>query len=160
MKQHVLKLAGLIAITILPVGAFAQESGGATQSGGSGITLIETRAPGSYVASADGIALYTLVDENMEVLPCNAECLEAWPAYTGEAALAEAGIALDESLIGTTEAEDGSTQVSYNGYPLYTFSGDEGDPGSTEGQAVEGFGGTWYLLEDSGEPLESDPNAG
>lgn len=145
----------------LPVGASAQESGGEAQqnASGSGLTLIESRSPGSYVATAAGMSLYTLVDENMQPLPCEGECLESWPAYTGEAALAEAGIALDANLIGTTQMQDGSTQVTYNDHPLYTFAGDEGDPGRTQGQGVQGFGGTWYLLDDTGQPLESDPNA-
>lgn len=141
--------------------ASAQESGGeATQNtpASGGITLIETRSPGSYVATAGGMSLYTLVDENLQPLPCESECLEAWPAFTGEATLAEAGIALDANLIGTTQLEDGSTQVTYNDHPLYTFAGDEGDPGRTEGQGVQGFGGTWYLLDDMGQPLESDPD--
>ena len=140
----------------------AQETGGTqtggTQSGGaevgnvaeSGLILISTRDPGSYIATADGMALYTLVDENGEVLPCEGECLQNWPPYTGEAT-ADEGTGLDPSLVGTVETEGGQ-QVTYNDYPLYTFTGDQSAADVT-GQAVEGFGGFWYVLSEDGDPL-------
>lgn len=160
------KLFFLMLALALPVGV-AQESGsaqsGGTQSGGikdvgnvadSGLILITTRDPSSYVATADGAALYTLVSEAGEVLPCEAECLANWPAYTGEAA-ADEGTGLDASLVGTTETEGGQ-QVTYNDYPLYTFVGDQA-PVDVTGQGVEGFGGLWYVIGEDGEPVEEEP---
>lgn len=140
-----------------------QTGGGSTQTGGAqagqgtgGLIAVETREPGSYIADGEGMALYVLVDDNMQPLPCEGECLSAWPPYTGDASLGQ-GSTLDESLISTVDAADGSSQVAYNEYPLYYFSGDE-QPGDLNGQAVEGAGGTWYVLSsESGEPLESDP---
>lgn len=154
-------LFSMVALT-LPFG-LAQETGGA-QSGGevgnvaeSGLILITTRDPSSYIATAEGAALYTLVDENGEVLPCEAECLENWPPYTGEAT-ADEGTGLDPALVGTVEAEGGQ-QVTYNDYPLYTFAGDQSAADVT-GQAVEGFGGFWYVVGEDGEPVVEEPTTG
>lgn len=171
--MHKTVLLSLLTASALSFG-LAQQTGGAGQTGGgqtggaatepgvaaqsatgSGLILVETRDPGSYIADGEGKTLYVFVDENMQPLPCEGECLSAWPPYTGDAALDE-GSTLDASLISTVDAADGSSQVAYNEYPLYYFSGDE-QPGDLNGQAVEGGGGTWYVLSDNGEPLESDP---
>jgi hypothetical protein len=39
-------------------------------------------------------------------------------------------------------------QVTFNSYPLYTFSGDSGSLQS-HGEGISGFGGTWYLVKAS-----------
>ena len=46
--------------------------------------------------------------------------------------------------------------VTYNSWPLYTFSGDSG-PGRVNGQGITNFGGTWYVLNVSGNPVTSSP---
>ena len=40
---------------------------------------------------------------------------------------------------------DGARQVTYNGYRLYTYAGDNG-PRQTNGEGIVSFGGTWYLV--------------
>ena len=56
-----------------------------------------------------------------------------------------AGMGVKKSLLGT--AKRGSKlQVTYNGHPLYTYSGD-----SAAGQANgEGSGGVWFVVKASG----------
>ena len=163
-------LLSLLAASTLSFG-IAQQTGGQTGGGqtggageagvaaqsqiGSGLQLIEARNPGTYIADAEGNTLYTLVDENGGVLPCEADCLAVWPPFSGPATIAE-GMELDPSLVGTTQAADGSEQVTYNDYPLYLYAQDV-QPGDLSGQGVEGFGGVWYIIGDNGEPLESDP---
>ncbi|MGP0053515.1 MAG: hypothetical protein ACLPZR_32385, partial [Solirubrobacteraceae bacterium] len=43
---------------------------------------------------------------------------------------------------------DGFTQVTLNGHPLYTFSGDGGKRGVATGNGLKGFGGTWGVLQE------------
>jgi predicted lipoprotein with Yx(FWY)xxD motif len=61
----------------------------------------------------------------------------------------KAGDKVQSDLLGTIQRQDGSTQVTYNGWPLYYFSRDQG-PGQTTGQDVHGFGGEWYLITPEG----------
>ena len=49
---------------------------------------------------------------------------------------ASAGPGAIQSLLGTITREDGTTQVTYNGWPLYTYSGDT-IPDTTNGQGAE-----------------------
>jgi hypothetical protein len=86
-----------------PVQALAQ-SGGVARDGGTSLILIETRSPGSYIADTEGMTLYTLVDDDMQPLPCEAQCLSIFPALTGDVTLGgEGGTTLDASLLGTVE---------------------------------------------------------
>lgn len=162
---------GMAAASLLSLG-MAQSGGmdsGGMQSGGaasepgvaaqsqveSGLMYVNARNPGGYIATGDGRSLYTLVDSDSNTLPCETDCLTAWPPYTGEASLNDDEV-LDSSLLGTVQSADGEQQVTYNGYPLYFYSQDE-QPGALSGQGLEGFDGNWYIVGSDGEPLESDP---
>jgi predicted lipoprotein with Yx(FWY)xxD motif len=43
------------------------------------------------------------------------------------------------SKLGTTERKDGTTQVTYAGWPLYTYIADK-QPGEDNGTDVDAFG--------------------
>jgi hypothetical protein len=52
-------------------------------------------------------------------------------------------------------------QVTADGAPLYYFSGDSA-AGQVNGQGIKSFGGVWYAVQASGQPLTSaasTPNA-
>ena len=61
-----------------------------------------------------------------------------------------AGDGVDGTLLGTTEREDGSTQVTYDGWPLYLFASDAA-PGDTNGQGV---GEVWFVVGPDGQAIE------
>jgi hypothetical protein len=46
--------------------------------------------------------------------------------------------------------------VTYEGHPLYTFSGDEG-PGEANGNEAEG---TWFVLDEKGAPVMGQATGG
>ena len=64
----------------------------------------------------------------------------------------EAGSGVQSLLLGTVKEADGHLEVTYNHWPLYTFSGDSA-PGVAKGQGVTSFGGTWYVLNSAGNPV-------
>jgi hypothetical protein len=45
-------------------------------------------------------------------------------------------------------------QVTADGAPLYYFSGDSA-AGQVNGQGIKSFGGVWYAVQASGQPLKS-----
>jgi predicted lipoprotein with Yx(FWY)xxD motif len=63
------------------------------------------------------------------------------------------GAGVDGTLWGTITRDDGSLQVTYNGWPLYLFAGDAA-PGDTNGQGIDEFGGLWFLVSPAGEAIE------
>jgi predicted lipoprotein with Yx(FWY)xxD motif len=64
---------------------------------------------------------------------CTAGCLQRWPALTVPSGTTPtAGDGVTGTLGTITRPDDGSTQVTYNGLPLYFFSGDAA-PGDANG---------------------------
>jgi hypothetical protein len=58
--------------------------------------------------------------------------------------------AVHPRLLGTIKRSDGTTQVTYNKHPLYTFVGDAGKRGATKGEGLDAFGAKWYVVAAKG----------
>lgn len=88
---------------------------------------------GQYLAEPNGQALYTYGADTSGVSNCTGSCLSSWPAYqdTGSTTGLPSGI----STIKRTD--NGETQYTYNGMPLYTFVGDT--DGKATGNGVMNF---------------------
>jgi hypothetical protein len=71
---------------------------------------------------------------------------------------AEAGMGINASLLGT-KTLSGKTYPSYHGWLMYEYSGDSGS-GQANGQGIKSFGGTWYVLNASGNPVTSKSGGG
>lgn len=111
---------------------------------------VEDSDLGQIVVDADGKTLYVfLVDEGSDST-CYDDCEAAWPPLTVEGDPA-AGEGIDRSLLGTTERDDGSTQVTLDGHPLYYFASDE-TADDTNGQGV---GDVWYVVSPEGEAIQA-----
>ena len=95
----------------------------------------------SILVDANGMTLYRLSGESASQFICTAQsCLAVWhPLKAGSAA--PAGVA----SLGTAKRPDGSEQVTYEGAPLYTFSGDKA-PEQTNGQGLKDVG-TWGVVK-------------
>jgi predicted lipoprotein with Yx(FWY)xxD motif/cytochrome c5 len=86
----------------------------------------------AYLVDGNGRTLYHFFNDAPDgVSRCYDPCTNRWlPFLTGgEAAPGEW---LEASSLSTTDREDGTTQVTYKGWPLYYFSGDE-NPGDALG---------------------------
>jgi predicted lipoprotein with Yx(FWY)xxD motif len=96
---------------------------------------------GTIVVTQDGKTVYTLTNAGQQV-PCSGACLQVWPAV-----MATGGKATGTGVknVGTTA----SGQVTIDGAPVYTFSGDSA-AGSTNGEGINSFGGTWNVVKASG----------
>jgi predicted lipoprotein with Yx(FWY)xxD motif len=95
-------------------------------------------------------AIYLFDKEGGSKAECYGACAEAWPpVLTKGEPQATAG--LKASLLGTTERDDGTTQVTYNGHPLYYYA-HEG-PGEVTCHDVEEFGGLWLVVDPAGDPV-------
>ncbi len=124
---------------------FGLEEGGADAT----VTVSEHPDHGAILTGPDGHSLYMFDadEQGSGESACYDGCAENWPPLTVEdAPVAGEGV---EAELGTIEREDGSMQVTANGWPLYYFVNDEG-PGDVAGQ---GANDVWWLLTPAGEPI-------
>ena len=105
---------------------------------------------GEILFDADDQAIYLFDKETSSKPDCYGDCAAAWPPVLTDGDPA-AGSGANAKLLGTTERDDGSTQVTYNGHPLYYYA-HEG-PGEVKCHNVEGFGGLWLVLDAAGNAL-------
>ncbi|HEX2990291.1 MAG TPA: hypothetical protein VHO49_06410 [Anaerolineales bacterium] len=109
-------------------------------------TLNDTYGP--ILVDGDGNALYifTRDTQNGDSSACtDEECITEWPPLTTEGE-PTAGAGAIQNLLGTITREDGTQQVTYNGWPLYLYSG-----GSTSGHGADR---EWFLVSPSGKAVE------
>lgn len=106
---------------------------------------------GSFITDSAGTSLYYL-ENDTDGSACVDDCTTTWPPFLVDAAMPGASPGLDNAMVGVITRADGTTQVTYNGHPLYRYSGDTG-VGSTAGQGVEDQWGHWYLITPEGEEV-------
>jgi predicted lipoprotein with Yx(FWY)xxD motif len=99
---------------------------------------------GNVLVDRRGRALYLFTRDRSPLSRCYGECAVRWPPFLA-AGTPAAGIGAQAKLLGTTRRRDGSTQVTYGGHPLYYYIADH-QPGQVLCQAVEEFGGGWYVV--------------
>ncbi len=106
-------------------------------SAASGATVQATSVGtiGTVLVAANGMTVYTFTHDvaNSGKSACSGGCLTTWPAVTVPAgATPTAGTGVTGTLGTITRADNGALQVTYNGLPLYYFSGDTA-PGDAHG---------------------------
>jgi predicted lipoprotein with Yx(FWY)xxD motif len=132
-----------IVLTLVASGAaFA-----ATRDMGMGtyVNLHAESGVGTVLATVSGRTLYLNTLDGKNTINCKAACASAWPPlYTTARPLA--GMGVKQSLLHTVKRPNGRLQVTYNGHPLYRYSGD-----TKAGQANgEGMNSRWYAVTAAG----------
>lgn len=137
----------------------------AASSAPPGITIGSRSIPGfgTVLVDGSGRTLYMLTSEQGGKITCTDEngCTRAWPdtELPKGVSAATAGPGVQASLLGTVKDAAGSLHVTYDGWPLHTFARDSA-PGQARGEGITSFGGTWYVLAVSGQPVKSASNTG
>lgn len=105
---------------------------------------------GSALTDAEGRSLYLFTNDtqNAGTSSCTGDCLVNWPPLLTDGDPV-AGEGVDETMLGTIALPDGTTQVTYNGWPLYYYI-DDTAAGDATGQGV---GDVWFLVTPAGEAI-------
>ena len=124
----------------------AQEASGAT-------VAVASSSLGQILVDTEGRTLYAFTKDKGDQSACSGECATNWPALTGTAT---AGTGAQASLLSTSMQPNGTSQVTYDGRPLYYFAGDA-KPGDTNGQGV---GDVWFVLTADGALVQEKAAGG
>lgn len=110
---------------------------------------------GTLLVNGSGMTLYIYPKDTpatsggAAVSACTGSCASIWlPLLTNGAPTAGTGVTA--SMLGTLTLADGSTQVTYNGWPLYTYSLDV-NAGDTNG--------LWSAISPAGSMVSSSNSA-
>ena len=142
-------IAHSLVLGILAVVALAASVAPAAAREARATLTIHSTKYGSVLFDGKGRALYAFTrDPRGEASRCYGACAKKWPVYfaTGKPL---AGNGVRQSLVSTTRRRDGRRQITYNGRPLYYYSGDKA--GQVLCQNVAEFGGTWLVVRPSGK---------
>ena len=171
MRRRPVPRAGRVALVLLGLGLVA----GCSTSGTAIHSPFDTSPPrlehgpvyevkvgqvaglGQVLVDGQGITLYLYAtDRQGSPSRCYNLCEVAWPPLvlpTGQTRPI-AGPGIKASLLGTAPRNDGTIQITYNGWPLYLWPQDRA-PGQATGQALTNAGGLWYVLDPAGNAVHT-----
>jgi predicted lipoprotein with Yx(FWY)xxD motif len=154
-----------IALAVAGCGGSSSGQGGSAYAGGTGqpaaapaggssgaasISLANSNL-GNILVNSKGQTLYLFQADKGTASTCNGACASAWPpVITNGAPIAGDGVS--GAKLGTTKRSDGTTEVTYNGHPLYTYAGDS-SPGLATGEGSQEFGAEWYVVSPGGTKI-------
>jgi predicted lipoprotein with Yx(FWY)xxD motif len=152
-------IAGLLVLAACsgPAGA-GSTSASASESAAASPSSSETAATtytvkvakttaGDALVGEDGKTLYFFAKDTNGTIACTGSCASNWPPFTldtGEKTAAGQGVMA--AWLATVTRPDGTTQVTYNGHPLYYFASDTA-AGDAKGN---GYAGIWFIATANG----------
>jgi predicted lipoprotein with Yx(FWY)xxD motif len=121
----------------------------------SGLQVASTSL-GKVLVNAKGMTVYVFSADSPGKSTCDASCLVYWPAVPALAKGAKpAGVT---GGLGSTTTPSGQPIETVAGSPVYTFVQDKA-PGDVTGQGMNIFGGIWYAVSPSGQPVTAGGSA-
>jgi predicted lipoprotein with Yx(FWY)xxD motif len=166
MRIKMLAAAGMAAVAMSAAACGSSSSGGsgtpssapahASGQAGSGAAL-KTAAIGgvTVVINAQGFTLYSFAPDTATASKCTGACAQIWRPVTGPAAAGQ-GIT---GKLGTITRPDGSSQATYDGHPLYTYTADTA-AGQANGNGINVNGGVWHEVTASAAAAPAGPPGG
>jgi predicted lipoprotein with Yx(FWY)xxD motif len=108
---------------------------------------------GEIVVDVEGMTVYVFDKDTpgSGTSACTGGCLEAWPAVVADSDSPTVEGVSGE--VGTITRDDGTLQVTLEGYPLYLWK-DDTAPGDTTGQGVQGV---WWVVTPDGTKVTATP---
>jgi predicted lipoprotein with Yx(FWY)xxD motif len=132
-------------------GGGASSSAGASAGGAGAVSVKPLPNVGRVLVNQSGKALYTSNVEASGQIVCSGGCTAFWKPVTANTGKPPSGTGTGK--LGVIKRPDGTTQLTANGRPLYTFS--EDSPGKATGDGfTDDFSGhhfIWHLVRTGGK---------
>jgi predicted lipoprotein with Yx(FWY)xxD motif len=161
-----LSIAAMLPLIALTAGCGGGGGGGSststappkTASGGTATVGVASTGLGKILVDSRGRTVYLFKKDAGTTSSCTGACASNWPPVRA-AGKPTVGTGANASMVGTTKRSDGQPQVTYNGHPLYTYTGDQ-NAGETNGQGLTAFGAAWFALTPAGNQVTAKPSGG
>jgi predicted lipoprotein with Yx(FWY)xxD motif len=165
MKRLIALAIALVAVAVVAAGCGGGSGGGSgsaygaakpaapTSAGGTAVALRTTEL-GPTLVDSQGRTLYLFEKDTTAASTCEGACASVWPPLTTKGKPnAQAGVLA--ARLGTTTRNDGKTEVTYAGHPLYYYVSDT-KPGQLSGEGLDQFGAKWDAVAPSGKGIDKD----
>jgi predicted lipoprotein with Yx(FWY)xxD motif len=128
-------------------GGSSSSSASATSGGGQISTAKNDQLGQTVLVDGNGMTVYALsAEKNGKFICTDSKCLSVWHPVAG-------GAQGDVDSLAMVNRPDDKQQATYQGQPLYTFSGDK-KKDDANGEGIKDVG-TWHAVTVSGKPASS-----
>jgi len=154
MKQ-VFSTGILLSVFVITMNSCKKDNTGTPATQANDINLASNATLGKYLTNKQGQALYMFANDADGTSTCTGGCQNLWPAFTGDISTATVDATLSKTDFGNIINAAGKKQITYKGWPLYTYSplvtdsyGNTSNvaegPGSTKGDALNNL---WFIAK-------------
>ena len=116
-----------------------------------GIELHNSPTLGSYLTDKQDHALYFFSNDADGQDSCTGGCEVLWPAFNvDQLTAAQLGAGLDLADFGSITSATGGKQLTYKGWPLYSYAPPQNGTNQPEATGLtsgDGFAGIWYVAK-------------
>ncbi|MFC5750393.1 SCO0930 family lipoprotein [Actinomadura rugatobispora] len=133
------------------------EGGGDRWAGWTVVKVRQDPQLGPIVTDGKGRVMYRFDKDRPKTTTCFGACKKAWPVvtFTNWKKLKVEGV--DRDLVDFIERrDDGSCQLTINGWPMYYYAEDE-QPGDATGQGAQNV---WWVVSPQGKKITTDAGGG
>ena len=150
-------VVGLAFVASACSAAVATPSASTAPAGAASLTLASTNDPtlGAYLTGLNGMTLYLYTKDTPDTTVCYGTCATNWPPLMVAPGATISGPSGATAAFATISRTDGTTQVTYNHWPLYYYAGDS-KAGDVKGQNV---GQIWFVMPLNGQFTAPAPAA-
>jgi predicted lipoprotein with Yx(FWY)xxD motif len=145
-----LRRTSILVLSLLALGGvFA--SGAAAASPKPTLQLLKTHRYGNILIAGNGYMTYgfSIDKPGKDVCQNIPQCLHVWPPVLAPHKLV-LGRGVKRSLVHSIRLKSGKRQLTYNGWPLYTYIADT-RPKQTSNINTVGFGASWPAVNAAGK---------
>ena len=115
---------------------------------------------GTVLVDGQGRTLYAFAPDHATKVTCTGDCAKVWPPLRApSAAKASTAGQVNAGLVSSAADPAGGRVVTYHGWPLYRYAGDQG-PGKANGQGLNLNGGVWWAITPAGKVVAQAAGAG
>ncbi|MGH9056534.1 MAG: COG4315 family predicted lipoprotein [Acidimicrobiales bacterium] len=111
----------------------------------------------TILVDSAGYPLYVFAPDHKQRVTCTGACANIWPPLKLPAgAQPSAGAEVNPTLLGNDADPQGGRVITYNGWPLYTYTTDlklRLRSAVANGQGLDLDGGYWYVILTDGDPI-------
>lgn len=108
---------------------------------------------GTVLVNAKGRTLYVFANDKHSKVTCTGSCAQFWPPLKWKSGKPKAGGSAEGKLLGLDKDPAGGKVVTYDKWPLYTYTGDAA-AGQANGQNLTLNGGKWYVISAKGKVVK------